>query len=75
MLFVIEYLSCQPSLNYFEFNNQKVHSQAADSVSDISRLIIEIYPKLGIRASRIDHQLNQIFRDYFTATQHHIFLK
>ena len=54
---------------------QKVHNQAADSVRNISRLIIEIYPKLGIRGSRSDHQLNQIFRDYFTATQHHIFVK
>lgn len=54
---------------------QKVHSCAVASVSSISRLIIDIYPKLGIKASRNDHQLNQIFRDYFTATQHHIFLK
>lgn len=54
---------------------QKVHSRAADSVRDISRLIIEVYPKLGIKASRMNHPLNQIFREYFTATQHHNFLK
>lgn len=54
---------------------QKVHSKAADSVRGISRSIIEVYPNLGIKASRRNRQLNQIFRDYFTATQHHIFLK
>ncbi|MDN6310547.1 MAG: hypothetical protein L0J60_07740 [Psychroflexus sp.] len=35
--------------------------------------ITSIYPYLGVKASRTDQQLNQIFRDYFTATQHHIF--
>lgn len=54
---------------------QKVHSKAADSVRGISRLLIEVYPNLGIKASRKEHPLNQVFRDYFTATQHHIFLK
>ncbi|MGV8813603.1 MAG: acyl-CoA dehydrogenase [Gelidibacter sp.] len=65
----------QKSESFTEAYIQKVHSQATNSVSRISRLIIEVYPKLGIKASRTDHQLNQIFRDYFTATQHHIFLK
>lgn len=61
-----------------EFTNeymQSVHYKATDSLRDISRLIIEVYPKLGIKASRRDHQLNQIFRDYFTGTQHHNFSK
>ncbi|MEO5790068.1 MAG: acyl-CoA dehydrogenase, partial [Gelidibacter sp.] len=65
----------QQSKEFTEAYIQKVHSQATNSVSSISCLIIEIYPKLGIKASRIDHQLNQIFRDYFTASQHHIFIK
>lgn len=54
---------------------EKVHGKAVDSVRDISSALIEVYPHLGIKASRKDHQLNQVFRDYFTATQHHIFLK
>lgn len=65
----------QKSESFTEAYIQKVHHQAADSVSNISRLIIGVYPKLGIKACRTDHQLNQVFRDYFTATQHHIFLK
>ncbi|MBM1104990.1 acyl-CoA dehydrogenase [Aurantibacter crassamenti] len=52
---------------------QKVHSCAVDSVSDFSRALIEVYPNLGIKACRKEHPLNQIFRDYFTATQHHVF--
>lgn len=54
---------------------QKVHTAAADSVREFSRLIIEMYPLLGIKASSKNQQLNQIFRDYFTGTQHHIFSK
>ena len=65
----------QQSKDFSEEYIQKVHKRAADSVHSMSRLIIQIHPKLGIKASRSDHPLNQIFRDYFTATQHHIFLK
>jgi hypothetical protein len=53
---------------------QKVHEKAVESVRQFSQAILEIYPFLGIKASRSDHQLNQIFRDYFTATQHYIFV-
>lgn len=53
----------------------KIHSVAVNSVQTITRSIIETYPYLGVSASRENHQLNQIFRDYFTATQHHIFTK
>src|SRR5699024_1054711 len=52
---------------------QQVHQQAADSVRRISEAIVDIHPLLGMKASRRSHQLNQIFRDYFTATQHIIF--
>lgn len=52
-----------------------IHNEAANSVKNISRSIMEIFPHLGVKASRNNHQLNQIFRDYFTATQHHIFTK
>ncbi|MCM4151213.1 acyl-CoA dehydrogenase [Arenibacter sp. N53] len=50
-----------------------IHTEAANSVKNISREIIEIFPYLGVKASRKNHPLNQIFCDYFTATQHHIF--
>lgn len=50
-----------------------IHEKAAASVNKLSNVIIQVYPLLGIRASRKNHPLNQIFRDFFTATQHHIF--
>lgn len=52
---------------------QNIHSEAVACVHRISNEVIQVYPLLGIKASRNDHPLNQIFRDYFTATQHHIF--
>ena len=51
----------------------EIHREATRSVSTLSMEIIGAYPMLGIRASRLDHPLNQAFRDYFTATQHPIF--
>ncbi|MCK0144933.1 acyl-CoA dehydrogenase [Arenibacter sp. F26102] len=54
---------------------EEIHNEAVQSVKSISRTMIEIYPSLGVKASTKDHKLNQIFRDYFTATQHHIFTK
>ncbi|HKL36840.1 MAG TPA: hypothetical protein VJ899_11170 [Salegentibacter sp.] len=53
----------------------EVHSSASNSVKSISKNMIEIFPHLGIKASRNDQPLNQIFCDYFTATQHHIFTR
>ena len=50
-----------------------IHAEAANSVKNISRNIIEIFPHMGVKASGKNHPLNQIFCDYFTATQHHIF--
>ncbi|SHJ86988.1 acyl-CoA dehydrogenase family protein [Pseudozobellia thermophila] len=50
-----------------------IHQEAADSVRSLSQAIMEAFPYLGIRAARENHRLNQVFRDYFTATQHHIF--
>ena len=52
-----------------------IHNVAVISVKGISRNIIEIFPSLGVKASTKGHKLNQIFCDYFTATQHHIFTK
>lgn len=54
---------------------QEVHHVASESIKTLSRHIIGIFPFLGVNASRDNHPLNQIFRDYFTATQHHNFTK
>ena len=54
---------------------KEIHEGAVQSVKGISRNIIEIYPSLGVKASTKGHTLNQIFCDYFTATQHHIFTR
>ncbi|MFB9055215.1 acyl-CoA dehydrogenase [Mariniflexile ostreae] len=52
---------------------KEIHQEASDSVKTFSETIINIFPLLGIRACSESQKLNQIFRDYFTATQHHIF--
>ena len=52
---------------------REVHSEASASVKTISEVMISVYPFLGIRGCSNEHQLNQVFKDYFTATQHHIF--
>jgi len=54
---------------------REVHEAASVSVRYISSAITALYPHLGVKASREDHSINQIFRDYFTATQHHIFTR
>ncbi len=54
---------------------REVHEAASVSVRYISSAITALYPHLGVKASRVDHSINQIFRDYFTATQHHIFTR
>ena len=54
---------------------QELYEEAGESVRSLTQGIIRVYPFLGINASRYESQLNQIFRDYFTATQHHIFMK
>lgn len=51
----------------------KIHQRASGSVPSISKAIIGMYPKLGVRAAGNGHPLNRVFLDYFTATQHHIF--
>lgn len=52
-----------------------IHSTAAHSVNQMSQKIIQIYPYLGTHASQQTTDLNQVFRDYFTATQHPIFTR
>ncbi|WP_111310064.1 acyl-CoA dehydrogenase [Confluentibacter sediminis] len=52
---------------------ETIHQAASVSVKNISQAILHIYPLLGVKACSQQHPLNIIFRDYFTATQHHIF--
>ncbi|UBM60106.1 hypothetical protein LAG90_05555 [Marinilongibacter aquaticus] len=60
-------------IDFTEEHIQEIHRMAADSVQDISHALIDIFPTLGVRASRENQPLNQIFKDYFTGTQHYIF--
>lgn len=53
---------------------RQIHKTASRSLKDLSNSMIAVYPLLGIRACQENTVLNQIFRDYFTATQHHIFV-
>ncbi|AXP81755.1 Flavin-dependent monooxygenase-2C oxygenase subunit HsaA [Mariniflexile rhizosphaerae] len=52
---------------------ETIHATASASVKEISKAILNIYPLLGVKACSDQHVLNRIFRDYFTATQHHNF--
>ena len=69
----IEEKTCATSIFTDEYI-QLIHEKAANSVQRLTAAIVEIYPLLGIKASREDQQINQVFRDYFTATQHHNFV-
>lgn len=48
----------------------EIHIFATDSVEKLSHQILEIYFQLGLKATHTDSEINQIFCDYFTATQH-----
>ncbi|MEG9329005.1 acyl-CoA dehydrogenase [Salinimicrobium catena] len=61
--------------NFSEEYIQGIHSTAALSVEEISQAIIKIHPHLGVKGCSKISEINQVFRDYFTATQHHIFTK
>lgn len=52
-----------------------IHQSASQSIQSISNAIIALHPLLGVKAASTNHPLNQIFCDYFTATQHHNFTK
>ncbi|MFD0991419.1 acyl-CoA dehydrogenase [Mariniflexile jejuense] len=51
-----------------------IHTTTSNLVTQLTNAIITLYPKLGIKACSEPHILNRIFRDYFTATQHHNFV-
>ena len=54
---------------------ETIHKTASKSVKDLTQAIFRIYPLLGIKACSVQQPINKIFRDYFTATQHHIFAR
>lgn len=54
---------------------EDLHREASHSVKQLTRHLIEVYPYLGVQASRKRHPVNQVFCDYFTATQHYIFTR
>lgn len=54
---------------------QDLHDTASELIEACSQAILEIHPLLGMKAARKNHPLNRIFCDYFTATQHHNFVK
>lgn len=54
---------------------QQIHSFGEESISNLCMYFMSSYPKAGIKASRITSSTNQVFRDFFTATQHANFRK
>ncbi|WP_300441478.1 acyl-CoA dehydrogenase [Christiangramia sp.] len=54
---------------------REIHNTGAKSVHQISQELIAAYPNMGIQACSTGNQLNQIFLDFFTATQHHNFAR
>ena len=53
--------------------SEEIHQFGTNTVSALITYIMQIYPQLGIKASRFNEEINQIFRDFFTATQHRNF--
>lgn len=48
----------------------EVSNQCKDIVEDIRTQVSKIMPLLGIQAAQLDNELNIVFRNIFTATQH-----
>lgn len=48
----------------------EIHQFAETLVATLSHKILDLYFQLGIKASHTNEPIQQIFRDYFTATQH-----
>lgn len=54
---------------------QHIHTFGEETVSDLCMYFMSSYPKTGIKASQLTSPINQVFRDFFTATQHANFRK
>lgn len=53
----------------------EIHQFSETLVSNLSHKILDLYFQLGIKASHTNEPIQQIFRDFFTATQHANFRK
>lgn len=53
----------------------QIHEFGEEAVSDFCNCFMKLYPTAGIEASRTTSSINQIFRDFFTVTQHANFRK
>ncbi len=58
-----------------EVFSDEIHLFGEETVADLSTLIISTYIQVGIKASSSNSAINQVFRDFFTATQHANFRK
>lgn len=54
---------------------QQIHTFGEEAVANFCTYFANSYPKAGIIASQTSSPLNQVFRDFFTATQHANFRK
>lgn len=46
--------------------------EARSFVSDMRHQVVQLFPLLGIRASQLENELNIVFRNIFTASQHNL---
>lgn len=53
----------------------EIHHFSETLVASLSHKILDLYFQLGIKASHTNEPIHQIFRDFFTATQHANFRK
>jgi alkylation response protein AidB-like acyl-CoA dehydrogenase len=49
---------------------QKIHDCGVTIVDTLITYMMRLYPLIGIRAATAHEEVNQVFRDFFTATQH-----
>ncbi|OFM82340.1 hypothetical protein HMPREF2660_04530 [Weeksella sp. HMSC059D05] len=54
---------------------EEVHRFCTNALHHLTHLMLDVYLILGMKASKNDELLHQIFRDFFTATQHANFRK
>ncbi|MHA3789934.1 acyl-CoA dehydrogenase family protein [Flavobacterium hauense] len=53
----------------------EVHAFGEKVVEELIVMIIKLHQLMGVKASVTNHGINQVFRDFFTATQHFNFRK
>lgn len=48
----------------------EIHQYGIEIVKQLSHQILDVYLNLGLKASQENTELNKVFKDFFTATQH-----